>query len=167
VHKTDVGAEHIKQIIQLALEAMVDMRSLIFELRPPALEKEGLAVALQTRLQAVEGRTGIAIAFHTQGNDGLAPQVQTELYRIAQEALSNVVKHAHATHVEVNLDYESDHMVLEIRDDGDGIELERAQQKDTMGLRSIAERAQKINGVLTVEGKPGQGTVVRVEVPYE
>jgi signal transduction histidine kinase len=65
------------------------------------------------------------------------------------------------------LDYQAERAVLEIRDDGDGIDLSGAQEKNTMGLRSIAERAQKINGVLTVAGKPGEGTVVRVEVPYE
>lgn len=165
VNKKQVASEHVKQVIQLALEAMVDMRSLIFELRPPALEKVGLAAALQTRLQAVEGRAGVAIEFHTEGNDGLPLPVQTELYRIAQEALSNVVKHAHAKHVAVNLNFDKDCAALEIRDDGDGIDLYSARQKNTMGLRSIAERAQKINGALTVEGKPGQGTMVRVEVP--
>ncbi len=145
---------------------MVDMRSLIFELRPPVLEKVGLAAALQERLEAVEGRAGVAVEFHTAGKDGLAAPVQTELYRIAQEALSNVVKHARAKRVVVNLNFETDRAALEIRDDGAGFDLERARQKNTMGLRSIAERAQKINGVLTVEGKPGQGTLVRVEVPY-
>lgn len=165
INKKNVAADHVKQIVQLALEAMVDMRSLIFELRPPALEKVGLAAALQTRLQAVEGRAGVAIEFHTEGNDGLPLSVQTELYRIAQEALSNVVKHAHAKHVAVNLNFDQKCTALEIRDDGAGIDLRSARQKNTMGLRSIAERAQKINGVLTVEGKPGQGTLVRVEVP--
>lgn len=165
VGKTEIGAGHVKQIIQLALEAMVDMRALIFELRPPALERVGLASALQTRLQAVEGRAGVSVEFHSEGVDRLPLSAQTELYRIAQEALSNVVKHAHASHVAVQLDFGADCAVLEIRDDGDGIDLASAQQKHTMGLRSIAERAQKIHGALTVEGKPGQGTLVRVEVP--
>jgi PAS domain S-box-containing protein len=164
--KKKVGLDHIRQIIELGLEAMVDMRSLIFELRPPVLERVGLAEALQLRLQAVEGRAGAAIEFHTNGGDGLSLPVQMELYRVAQEALGNVVKHAHAKHIAVNLLYEPDHAVLEIRDDGDGFDLERAQQNNTMGLRSIAERTQKIKGVLTVESTPGRGTLVHVEVPY-
>jgi signal transduction histidine kinase len=163
--KSDVGADHIQQIIQLALEAMVDMRSLIFELRPPDLEKVGLATALQSRLQAVEGRAGVSVEFHSAGNDGLPLVVQTELYRIAQEALTNVVKHANAKHVAVDLNFGTECTALEIRDDGKGFDLETAQQKNTMGLRSLAERAQKIHGVLTVSGEPGRGTTVRVEIP--
>jgi PAS domain S-box-containing protein len=163
--KQTVGAEHVGQIIQLTLEAMVDMRSLIFELRPPLLSKVGLPTALETRLKAVEGRTGIAIEFHAQGDDGLSLGVQTELYRIAQEALSNIAKHSRAEHVLVDLSFEADRAALEIRDDGDGFDVESARRKNTMGLRSIAERAQKIDAVVSVTSTPGQGTVVRVEVP--
>lgn len=165
--KQSAAASHIKQIIQLALEAMVDMRSLIFELQPPVLAQLGLASALKIRLQAVEGRAGVAVEFHSSGEDGLSPTTQSELYHIAQEALTNVVKHAQAEHVWVNLDYTQDHAALEIRDDGNGFDPADVQQKNTMGLRSIAERAQKIEGVLTVESKPGQGTRIRIEVPYE
>lgn len=165
--KPESAASHIKHVIQLALEAMIDMRSLIFELQPPILEQLGLAPALKTRLQAVEGRAGVAVEFNSSGVDRLPPATQSELYHIAQEALTNVVKHAQAQHVWVNLDYAQDHTTLEIRDDGNGFDPADVQQKNTMGLRSIRERAQKINGVLTVEGKPGQGTCIRIEVPYE
>ena len=163
--KQAVGAEHVGQIIQLTLEAMVDMRSLIFELRPPLLSKVGLPTALETRLKAVEGRTGIAIEFHSDGKDGLSLSTQAELYRIAQEALSNIAKHSRAEHVVVDLSFGADGAALEIRDDGDGFDVESARQKNTMGLRSIAERAQKIDAVVSVTSTPGQGTVVRVEVP--
>jgi two-component system sensor histidine kinase DegS len=144
------------------------MRSLIFELRPPVLEELGLATAIKTRLQAVEGRSDVAVEFQSSGKEGELPlTVQMELYRITQEALSNVVKHSRAEHVVVHLDYASDHATLEIRDDGDGFDTTKAKEKNTMGVRSMSERTKKINGVLTFEGTPGQGTLVRVEVPYE
>lgn len=165
VGKKETGREHVQQIIQLALEAMVDMRALIFELRPPALDKVGLAAAIEARLQAVEGRAGVAVEFRTKGKNELPVAIQMELYRIAQEALNNVVKHAHAKQVAVNLDFDANCATLEIRDDGDGIDLENARQKNTMGLRSIEERAEKIHGKLFLTGTRGEGTVVRVEVP--
>ena len=139
----NTAADHIKEVVQLALEALVDMRSLIFGLRPPVLVELGLATAIKTRLQAVEGRTDIAVEFRSSGKDGLPLMVQTELYRITQEALSNVVKHSHAEHVAVALDYGMDRATLEIRDDGDGFDMTKAQEKNTMGLRSITERAKK------------------------
>jgi signal transduction histidine kinase len=91
--------------------------------------------------------------------------VSRRRYRIAQEALSNIAKHSRAEHVVVDLNFEADRAALEIRDDGDGFDVENARQKNTMGLRSITERAQKIDAVVSVTSTPGQGTVVRVEVP--
>jgi signal transduction histidine kinase len=162
--KVEVAAENLQELRIMAREAMLDMRMLIFELHPPALEEEGLANALQTRLEAVETRSGIQTEFHVEGDTQMSLVVEEELYRIAQEALTNAVKHARAEKVIVRLFTEHDHFRLEVRDDGRGFDPAAAKQSGGLGLRSIEERVQRIHGELTIESKPGEGTTLRVEV---
>jgi signal transduction histidine kinase len=179
--KMDVGAAHVHEVHQLAREAMHEMRALIFEMRPAVLEERGLGPALKARVEAVEARAGIAFSVETSEAPAsrLPIETESELYRIAQEALTNVIKHARAAHVRVRLTYDDPEatvadagaprerhgrVVLEIRDDGVGFDWRSAQERGTFGLRSINERAAKIGGVLTIDTAPGQGTMLRIEV---
>ncbi|MCZ7666872.1 MAG: sensor histidine kinase [Chloroflexi bacterium] len=167
----DIVAENLNELRAMAWEAMLDMRLLIFELRPPVLEEEGLVMALQIRLEAVEARSGVYTHFHTSGERPLPLPLETELYRIAQEALTNVVKHAQAKQVDVTLRFDETQVCLEIEDDGIGFETAAASSLNTsvvhssgMGLRGIQERADKINGDLLIQSAPGQGTMLRITV---
>lgn len=167
----DIVAENLNELRAMAREAMLDMRLLIFELRPPVLEEEGLVMALQIRLEAVEARSGVYTHFHTSGERPLPLPLETELYRIAQEALTNVVKHAQAKQVDVTLRFDETQVCLEIEDDGIGFETAAASSLNTsvvhssgMGLRGIQERADKINGDLLIQSAPGQGTMLRITV---
>jgi signal transduction histidine kinase len=148
-----------------AQEALREMRLLIFELRPSALEKDGLIAALQYRLEAVEARVGIRTEFHVEGDDNLGPALQEEIYRIAQEALNNVLKHAQASRVTVELTLGADDCNLVVRDDGVGLDAWLSQARGGLGLSNMRERARRIGGFLSIEGKPGKGTEVRVSVP--
>ncbi|NOH12309.1 MAG: PAS domain-containing protein [Chloroflexi bacterium] len=159
----DIVSENLNELRAMAREAMLDMRLLIFELRPPVLEEEGLVTALQTRLDAVEARSGVQADLQVHGERRLPLPLETELYRIAQEALTNVVKHARARQVNVSLRVDTAQIRLEIQDDGVGFDT-AVGYSGGMGLRGIQERVEKIGGHLLVQSTPGQGTILRITV---
>jgi signal transduction histidine kinase len=162
--KTGVAAENLRELRSLAREALLDMRMLIFELHQPTWEEEGLANALQSRLEAVEARSGLQTEFHVKGEMRLSTSAEEELYRIAQEALTNAVKHAKAQKLIVRLNAEPNLFYLEVQDDGLGFDLAESRQSGGLGLQSIEERVLKVNGKLTIESPIGKGTTLRVEV---
>ena len=157
-------ADHLRELKDTAQEALREMRLLIFELRPPVLEQEGLVAALNARLEAVEGRSNLQTKFVVAGERDLSPPMEHALYRIAQESLNNVLKHAHAHHVTVSLRLERSRVILEIADDGAGFDPATAGDGGGMGLRGIAERVAQLGGQVAVLSAPGAGTRVRVEV---
>jgi signal transduction histidine kinase len=162
--RQDVATENLHKLHQMACEAMIDMRMLIFELHPPVLEEEGLVVALQDRLAAVESRAGLQTAFHAEGERELPLSTEEELFWIAVEAFNNVVKHAKAQQVTVRLQLDHPIVCLQIKDDGIGFDPATAGQSGGMGLRSMAERAGRIGAKLEVTSSPGNGTTVSVKV---
>jgi signal transduction histidine kinase len=162
--QTDTAARNLEELRSLAREAMLDMRMLIFELHPPKLEKEGLASTIQARLDAIEGRSGFQVKFYVEDERRLPAAIEEELYRIVQEALNNVTRHAQAAEVTIHLWYESNRFIMEVRDDGLGFDRAAAEQQGGMGLHSIKERVHQIGGRLTIESIPDKGTTLRVEV---
>jgi len=161
--ETAVVADHLQQLRQTARQALREMRLLIFELRPPALADDGLAAALQARLEAVEARTGMTTAVTFDPAVQLAPDVETGLYWIAQEALNNTLKHAQASNIAIDLSQEAPGLRLSIRDNGVGFA--SAAAPTGLGLRGMHERAAKLGWQLTITSAPGQGTTILVEVP--
>lgn len=158
------ASENLNQVRIMARQAMADMRLLIYQLHPPLLKKEGLAATLQTRLEAVESRAGLRTEFRTEGSCDLPPMIESELYRIAQEVLNNVIKHAKAERVTLELICSDSFFCMTITDDGIGFDISHAQEKGGVGLRSIAERAKQINALLILESRPHHGTKVQVKV---
>jgi signal transduction histidine kinase/ligand-binding sensor domain-containing protein len=158
------AVENLKKLRHTAQSALEEMRLLIFELRPPILEQKGLAAALEARLEAVEGRIGLKTQLKLEGERQLPPDVQEGLYRIALEALNNVLKHAQANCVTVSLILEPQLTALNIVDDGVGFDLKFAQKSGGLGLQGMKERAEQIGGKLTVRSEPGMGTTVQVDV---
>ena len=165
--KQDVTVSHLQELRETARSAMYDMRLLIFELHPPALEQEGLVTALRIRLAAVEARAGVRAELDVEGERRLPIAVEQELYRIAQEALNNIMKHARAQHVTLRMRFGDRTVSLQIRDDGAGFDLRSIEKGGGMGLHSFAARAAKIGGQVTVDSEPGQGTTVTVDVATE
>jgi len=139
--KQEVAAENLRELHAMAREALFDIRLLVYELHPPILEGQGLAAALQTRLAAVETRVGLQIELRVDGGRRLSLSAEEEVYRIALEALNNVVKHARAQHVTVYLRFDDQRVYLEIADDGLGYDPIRARESGGMGLRGMEERA--------------------------
>ncbi len=158
------AAGYLRAIQGTTLEALREMRLLIFELRPPTLEENGLVGALRARLEAVEQRLGVEASLEVEGEGSLSSEVEAGLYRVAQEALNNALKHAQAGHVWVRLRQNGRGVEIEIADDGIGFDPAAARGQGGFGLRGMEERAALLGGHLTVESQPGQGTCIRVHL---
>ena len=165
--KWEALGSNLQEVRNMAREAMYDMRLLVFELRPFMLETEGLASALRARLAAVEGRSGLKTQVFVEEERRLPIVIEEELYRIAQEGLNNVVKHAEATQVQIQLKYDENTVLLEMIDDGKGFEPETVSQSGGFGLQGIQERVQQLGGTLKIESVPFSGTRLSVRIPLE
>jgi PAS domain S-box-containing protein len=159
---------NLRQLSELSEGALAEMRALIFELRPGALQEEGLAAALRKHTAALSAREGIGIEVHAPDHRiPLEPDAEEHIYRGAQEALHNVVKHAGAGQVIVRLEAdENGWLVLEIQDDGVGFD-PTTVPAGHLGLRTMSDRVQQIGGALEIESAPGAGTSVRISAPTE
>ncbi|HEU4673870.1 MAG TPA: GAF domain-containing protein [Candidatus Limnocylindrales bacterium] len=162
----DPGAarERLASLRDLQRDALAEMRSLIFELRPGSLEQDGLVQALRTHATAVEGRVGLPVLFDADGVDRLPIEVEEALYRIAQEALHNVVKHAAARQVRIALRRDRDVVHLRVEDDGKGFD-PAAVPPGHLGLAGMRARAERVGGALVVASAPRSGTRVEVTAP--
>jgi signal transduction histidine kinase len=155
----------VRQLSDLTQGALAEMRALLFELRPGALRDEGLVAALRKQAAALTAREEVKVDVQAPpGRISLDQTVEEQLYRLSQEALHNVVKHAQATHVQLCLTLQDDAVALEVADNGLGFDT-TMHRPGHMGLSTMAERANSMKGELEVRSTPGSGTVVRVVVP--
>jgi signal transduction histidine kinase len=160
------AARYLGDMGEIAQQSLKEMRLLVYQLRPLALEREGLIGALQARLDSVEKRAGIEARLLIEGNlGGLPPAAEEALFRIAQEALNNALKHAAARSVVVRLRGEDECVTLEVADDGRGSALLNSDVKGGLGLTSMKERVAQLQGTLTIASAPSAGTRISVEVP--
>lgn len=142
------------------------VRRIASELRPGVLDKLGLIAALQWQAHEIEARTDLVVQVEANGADAtLDDAVSVTLFRIAQEALTNVVRHASAHVVEIGLETTDAEAVLTVHDDGVGIASVAADSRESLGILGMRERAMLVNGRLSLTGGPGKGTTVRVSVP--
>lgn len=161
------AGSQLERLQETAAAALSEMRALIFQLRPPALNEQGLIGALQQHVGALGRREGLTVNLNVSGEDRFARGVEQAIYRIAQEALNNVVRHAGACYVDVNLDVEEDQIRLRIADDGRGFDPGSINPSHGrhLGLISMRERAAELGGRLEVRSQPGQGTEIMMTVP--
>jgi signal transduction histidine kinase len=152
------------ELRELERDALAEMRALIFELRPGHLEELGLEQALRMHAMAVQGRTGLPIVVECAHVPRAPLAVEDALYRIAQEAIHNVVKHAGASAVDVRLDQADDRLRLRVTDDGTGFD-PTGVPAGHLGLASMRTRAEGVGGYLAIESAPGAGTRLEVAVP--
>jgi signal transduction histidine kinase len=159
--------EELSEIGQLTRGALAEMRALIFELRPGALAEEGLVAALTKQASALSAREGLVIEVDGPGERlPLGPEAEEQLYRLGQEALANVVKHARASSATVRIAVKDETVLVEVSDDGRGFD-PAAVGREHFGLRSMRGRVADLGGRLEVTSKLGRGTVLRVEVPAQ
>jgi signal transduction histidine kinase len=166
--RTDPGRAEaeIDRVRELARETQAELRSLVFELRPPRLETDGLVATVRKDLEVLGRAHGLKADVRVHRKPELDSAVEIELYRIVQEALNNAVRHARAESVAVDVDASDGMVTITVRDDGVGFDpAARAIRERRLGLTSMRERAEALGGTLTVETAPRSGTTVRVEVP--
>jgi signal transduction histidine kinase len=157
-------SQALAEVVQLTRGALAEMRALIFELRPGNLEQDGLVRALRTHTAALQGRIGLPIVVESTLEERLPLPIEEVLYRISQEALHNVVKHAAARQVRLELGRIASGVRLRITDDGKGFDPSRVPDGH-LGLAGMRARAEKIGARISVRSAPGDGTAIEVVVP--
>ncbi len=160
----EAARTQLAQLRDLQREALAEMRALIFELRPGNVEQDGLARALRTHSAALQGRIGLPIVVDSELEGRLPLEIEETLYRISQEALHNVVKHAAARQVRLEIRHVGDGVRLRIEDDGKGFD-PTAVPDGHLGIAGMRARAAKIDATLVCRSEPGRGTTIEVLVP--
>ncbi len=165
--------EPVKAMVRInELEGLVDrtldnLHRLAIDLRPASLDHLGLIPALEHYIEVFDDQNDLVVNFEVVGikKDRLTPASETALYRIVQEAMTNVLRHAEAGRVDVLLERRGDQVVVVIEDDGVGFDLDAALQSGRLGLLGMRERAEMLGGSLVIESDAGEGTTIVVEVP--
>src|SRR5918997_3202335 len=156
-------AEWLEYVLSLAEAGMTEMRALIFELRPESLQSEGLIAALEQQAAALRARHEIPVHTTLGEEPDLPLETKEALYRIAQEALHNTVKHARASRADLKLECDARGIALQVSDDGAGFDPEESFSGH-LGLKSMRERVARLGGTLRVESAPGEGTTIYVRI---
>jgi signal transduction histidine kinase len=162
---SEEGGAAVAELRDLVVKTLQDVRRLAVELRPAALDDFGLVPALERLRDTVSEQSGVSVDLRSQlGKERLPAETETALYRIVQEALTNILKHASATRVTVRLSRDERSVSLVVQDDGRGFDPESVRQGG-LGLIGMRERVALLGGRLTVESSEGAGTMLRAEVP--
>jgi PAS domain S-box-containing protein len=147
-------------------DMIVTLRRIASELRPRTLDHLGLTAALEWQAQEFESRTGIRCSITLpQGPITLDAERSTAIFRIFQESLTNVARHAHASSVEARLEKQGDQLFFQVHDNGKGFDAEETKGRKSLGLVGMQERAVVLNGELKIEGVPGAGTSLTLRIP--
>jgi len=160
------ASDQLDRLHQLSQSALAEMRVLISELRPEKVAEGGLVAALRRHLADRRLPESLAVSLEVEGDQPLSSAEEQGLFRIAQEALNNIVKHAQASEARIRL-HLLEPLWLEIKDQGQGFDLQRARDSGHVGLSSIGERAAEIGWSLSIIAAPGAGTCIRVEKTSE
>jgi signal transduction histidine kinase len=159
------AASELDKLQVLAKSALAEMRSLVFELRPTAVIEKGLIPALRHHMVTLERQHGLIVALQVEGEPHLTDLEAQRLFRVIQEALNNVVKHARTDRASVVLEFEDGCVLARIEDEGQGFATEAAgAEGQGIGLSTMRERVEMLGGTLTIDSSPGAGTQVTVEL---
>jgi two-component system, NarL family, sensor histidine kinase UhpB len=171
-HATPVIRGRLGEAKSLSSQTLTAMRQLSLDLRPTILDDLGLIPTLRWYVQNFSKRLGITSNFETMGlEEKLSPQIETAFYRIVQESLNNIAKHAQADRVEISLVKRDSRIYASIQDNGKGFDLERILHPESpergFGIVGIQERVSLLGGQMDIQTKPGFGTLISIEIPYE
>jgi signal transduction histidine kinase len=162
----DETSRRIDALREVVGHTLDEVRALAWQLRPSALDDLGLLSALRRYIDDYQQRYTIQVDFASNGIDGrLPPEIETSIYRIVQEALTNVARHSQASAASVIIDYRRNAIRIIVEDNGIGFAVEATRGRKSLGLQGIRERAALFNGSLTVESQPGHGTSLFIEIP--
>ncbi|MFI9252571.1 GAF domain-containing sensor histidine kinase [Streptomyces sp. NPDC053069] len=156
----------LHQVAALAAEAADELRAAVVELRPAALDEDGLIATLRTQTQVLDRAHTARVTFTSNGFRALPAAQEEALLRVAQEALHNALRHSGAEHVDVSVQRRGCGAVLRVTDDGNGFDPKAVRRAGRhLGLVSMRDRASGVGGALSVESAPGKGTTIEMEVP--
>ncbi|MFC8435491.1 GAF domain-containing protein [Streptomyces sp. NPDC057253] len=156
----------LQQVAALAAEAADELRAAVVELRPAALDEDGLTATLRTQIQVLDRAHTARVTFAARNFRALPASQEEAMLRVAQEALHNALRHSGAEHVDVTLDRRGGGAVLRVTDDGSGFEPKAIRRAGRhLGLVSMRDRTSGVGGTLTVQSAPGKGTTIEMEVP--
>ncbi|MCC6456366.1 MAG: PAS domain S-box protein [Caldilineaceae bacterium] len=156
------GRKRLEELRELTRGALAEMRTLLLELRPAKLVEVDLADLLRQLAEAISGRARVPVTVDVEGTAEVSADVKIALYRVAQEALNNIAKHAQARNAWIKLHRTEDRVTLSVRDDGSGFVFEHIAPQH-LGLSIMRERADGIGATLSVDARPGEGTTVEVD----
>jgi signal transduction histidine kinase len=170
--KLDKLKEELEELEPLATKALHQVRTMLFDLRPVILETRGLAPALESYVKRLRLANDFAISLEVENfSERLDDKAEVAIFSIVQEAVSNAKKHAHASHLELKMARQDGHLVVTVRDDGQGFDVARVDGSydrcGSLGLLNMRERAEMLNGELSIESALGQGTLVKLIVPLQ
>jgi two-component system, NarL family, sensor histidine kinase UhpB len=163
-HAAPQVGDEVSELKKLVNQAMAELLHLARQLRPTALDDHGLVPAIESQLRRFSAQTGVQAELNTYGDPReIESDKEIVIYRVAQEALSNVAQHASARHVELGLHANGHGVELTVRDDGCGFDT--GYEHDSLGLSGMAERARLLGGTLEIDSRPGSGTALTLLVP--
>ncbi len=165
------AAQRLDDSIQMVDDMIRQARNIALGLRPPLLDEAGLVPAIEHHLKSLADRTGIAIEFHAApGVTGAPAGLNTKVFRVVQEAVSNALRHAHAATIRVALASEADALTLTVEDDGIGFDPEavsqRAKRGEHLGLLGMTERVNSAGGTIALDSRPGGGSRISARIPF-
>ncbi len=169
---TEDAETQLEGMRSLLITTSKEVHRLIYDLRPSLLDDLGLPTALRSSAHSSLDTVGVEVDFEVAGQEKrLPPQVEIALFRIAQEAITNIARHARAESVYISLEFKEKSITLQVEDDGIGFDLSQVLDstgtRGAMGLLGMKERAELLGGTLTIDTKPGKGTKVAMEIPVD
>jgi signal transduction histidine kinase len=169
MHRGMHVADRVAELKRTVEEVLEDLHGLAIDLRPSSLDHVGLVAALRQYAERITERHGLIVDFGALGFDEerLPPEMEITIYRIVQEALVNVVRHAQATHADVVVERRPDRVRVIVEDNGRGFDAATAMYTGRLGLLGMRERAEMLGGRLVIDSAPGAGTTVLMEAAYD
>jgi signal transduction histidine kinase len=161
---------HVGRLRQTTDQVMESLHRLAMNLRPASLDHLGLIETIKNLIDSLGEQAGLKAKFRTLNINGdlqLPETIETALYRVVQEALTNVIRHADATRVDVILEHRNNKLIIVIEDDGKGLDTRELYPADHLGLLGMRERANQLGGQMQIDSTKGVGTTLVVEVPIE
>ena len=164
--------EELRNLKRIVRESLQDVRKIIYNLRPMSLDDLGLVPTLQRYIMTFQEESAISVSFKTRGvYDDIKPVISLTVFRIVQEAISNITKHANAQNVVVNLEFMDKRLKLYIYDDGVGFDVEKLKVRSDdissgFGLFSMRERIDLLGGDFNISSEPGKGTRLNIDIPF-
>jgi signal transduction histidine kinase len=168
----DQAIKTLRHLESMAADSLHELQRLIADLRPSHLDDLGLPAALRWYAGIVQERSGLKIMVDIEGDETpISSTLKISIFRIVQEALNNITKHAHAKDVFIKLEYRPKHVVVTVRDDGVGFDLDTVRlgrlRRPSLGLAGMQERAALVKGEVSIQSSPGQGTLVEARLPLQ